>query len=132
VLQLKEGLIATFFYIQIMIPLHKQVVWLSGKPTTPPLSNVARVEVGYLLRYVQAGISLSLPHSRPMSGIGKNCHELRINDANVTWRFYYRIDSDFIICAEWNCKKTQQTSKSTIELCQKRLKVYDSKTGGQK
>jgi len=115
-----------------MSPLHKQVVWLSGKPTTPPLSNAARVEVGYLLRCVQAGTSLSMPHSYPMPNIGKNCHELRINDANVTWRFYYRIDTDFIICAEWNCKKTQQTLKSTIELCQKRLKVYDSKTGGSK
>jgi phage-related protein len=115
-----------------MSPLHKQVVWLSGKPTTPPLSNVARVEVGYLLRLVQAGMLLSMPKNKPMPRMGKNCHELRVNDENVTWRFYYRIDSDFIVCAEWNCKKTEQTSQSTIELCKNRFKVYDSKTGGSK
>jgi len=115
-----------------MSPNHKQVVWLSGKPTTPPLSNAARIEFGYLLRFVQAGMLLSMPQSRPMPSIGKNCHELRIEDVNVTWRFYYRIDPDFIISAEWNCKKTEQTSKATIELCKRRLKVYDSTIGGKK
>jgi phage-related protein len=115
-----------------MSPLHKQIVWLCGKPTTPPLSNASRIEVGYLFRLVQAGMLFSMPKNRPMPVIGKNCHELRVNDVNATWRFYYRIDADFIICAEWNCKKTEQTSQTTLDLCKDRLKVYDSKTGGSK
>jgi len=115
-----------------MSPLHKQIVWLSGKPKSPPLSDFARVEVGYLFRFVQTGLPLGMPKNRPMPILGKNCHELRINDINITWRFYYRIDSDFIVCAEWNCKKTEQTSQATIDLCIKRFKAYDVKTGGKK
>ena len=115
-----------------MSPLHKRIVWLSGKPATPPLSDLARSEVGYLFRFVQSGMLLGMPKNRPMPVIGRNCHELRVNDTNATWRFYYRIDSDFIVCAEWNSKKTEQTSQSTIELCKSRLKIYDLKTGGRK
>ncbi len=40
----------------------------------------------YLLREVQRGTSLTLPHSRPMPGIGSRCHELRIVDEGKTWR----------------------------------------------
>jgi phage-related protein len=115
-----------------MSPLHKQIVWLSGKPKSPPLSNYARVEVGYLFRFVQSGLLLGMPQNKPMPRLGKNCHELRINDVDATWRFYYRIDSDFIVCAEWNSKKTEQTSKATFELCKSRFKAYDAKTGGKK
>ncbi len=39
-----------------------------------------------LLRDLQEGESLGMPHSRPMPGIGPRCHELRVNDENKTWR----------------------------------------------
>ena len=59
----------------------KPIVWLRGEVKTPPFSKEARIEAGYLLRLLQRGETLGLPHSRPMPAIGPWCHELRINDA---------------------------------------------------
>jgi hypothetical protein len=50
-----------------------------------------------------------MPQSRPMSSIGLRCHELRINDADTTWRLIYRIDQDAIVIAEVFAKKTEKT-----------------------
>ena len=75
----------------------KPLVWIHGEITTPPFSSNARIEAGYLLRQVQKGIKLSLPQSRPMPSIGTRCHELRINDENLTWRIIYRIYTDAIL-----------------------------------
>jgi phage-related protein len=113
-----------------MSPNHKKLVWLSSLLATPPLSQEARVEAGYLLRRIQSGENIGMPHSRPMPTIGKGCHELRINDKNTIWRIFYRIDSDFIVIPHWTTKKTQKTSQSDINLCQSRLTQYDSITGG--
>ncbi len=68
---------------------------------------------------------LGLPHSRPMPSIGNRCHELRINDEDVTWRVVYRIDEDAIIIVEIFDKKTQAMPTRIIELCKRRLREYD-------
>lgn len=78
-------------------------------------------EAGYLLRRLQQGNALSMPWSRPMSSIGPRCHELRIDDENKTWRIVCRIDEDAIVIVKLFRKKTQQTSKRTVALSQKRL-----------
>jgi hypothetical protein len=57
------------------------LVWLRGEVKTPPFSAAARLEAGTLLRRLQGGERLSMPHSRPMPSIGSRCHELRIVDA---------------------------------------------------
>ena len=75
------------------------MVWLRGAVRTPPVSAAARVEAGWLLRRLQRGESLSMPHSRPMPAIGRGCHELRINDSGTKWRIVYRIDEDAIVIA---------------------------------
>ena len=106
----------------------KPLVWLHGEVKTPPFSAEARVEAGVLLRRLQRGERLSLPHSRPMPSIGPRCHELRIPDANATWRLVYRLDPDAIIITEVFSKKTQATPKHVIEACQGRLKAYDAVT----
>ena len=62
-----------------MSPQDKPLVWMHGEISTPPFSENARIEAGYLLRQLQKGKSLSLPQSRPMPSIGTRCHELRIN-----------------------------------------------------
>jgi hypothetical protein len=62
----------------------KPLLWLHGEVKTPPFSSEARIEVGILLRRLQRGEKLSLPHSRPMPAIGQRCHELRIQDREVT------------------------------------------------
>ncbi len=71
-------------YSPFMSPHDKPLVWLHGEVTSPPFSDEARREAGYLLRRLQQGEKPSLPHSRPMPGIAARCHELRINDARVT------------------------------------------------
>jgi len=59
---------------------NKPLVWLHGEVRTPPFSAEARIEAGYLLRLLQKGEKLSMPHSRQMQSIGTRCHELRIVD----------------------------------------------------
>ena len=107
----------------------KPLVWLHGEVRTPPLTTVARVEAGLLLRRLQRGESLGLPQSRPMPAIGGRCHELRIVDAAVTWRIVYRIDADAIVVAEVFAKKTRSTPLSVIDACKRRLRAYDAITG---
>ena len=110
----------------------KPLVWLHGEVKTPPFSKEAGVEAGVLLRRLQRGETLSLPNSRPMPTIGRRCHELRIRDAQVTWRIIYRLDSDAIIIVEVFAKKTAATPKMVIESCQKRIREYDEIGRGQK
>ena len=64
------------------VSMRKPQAWLHGEVKTPPFSVEARIEVGVLLRHLQEGINISLPHSRPMPTIGRGCHELRIPDQN--------------------------------------------------
>jgi phage-related protein len=103
----------------------KPLVWLRGEIKTPPFSAAARVEAGVLLRRLQRGEKLALPHSRPMPGIGPHCHELRIPDAAATWRIVYRIDADAIVLVEVFSKKTRQTPQLVIDNCRRRLRAYD-------
>ena len=109
-----------------MSPQDKPLVWMHGEITTPPFSANARIEAGYLLRQVQKGIKLSLPQSRPMSSIGTRCHELRINDENLTWRIIYRIYTDVILILEVFEKKTNKTPKSIIDICKQRINRYEA------
>ena len=109
-----------------MSPQHKPVVWLHGEVKSPPFSQIARLEVGFLLRCIQAGDTLSMPHARPMPTIGSHCYELRVQDLDVTWRIIYRIDKDAIVIADIFDKKTNQTPKHIIDVCKKRLQHYDS------
>jgi phage-related protein len=95
----------------------KPLVWLGGEIKTPPLSSEARIEAGALLRKLQNGERLSLPHSRPMPQIAKECHELRVNDQNQTWRIVYAIEGDAIVILEVFSKKTATTPKSVIATC---------------
>jgi phage-related protein len=104
----------------------KPLVWLHGEVRTPPLSTTARLETGVLLRRLQRGESLGLPASRPLPAIGKHCHELRIVDADATWRLIYRIDADAIVIAEVFAKKTQATPKAVLDTCRRRLQSYDA------
>lgn len=103
----------------------KPLVWLEGEVRTPPFSQEARIEAGFLLRQLQLGEKFGLPHSRPLPSIGRRCHELRIDDADATWRIIYRIDQDAIVIVDVFSKKTQKTPNSVIDTCKKRLRAYD-------
>ena len=109
----------------------RPLVWLHGEVRTPPLSTSARIETGVLLRRLQRGELVGMPHSRPMPAIGPRCHELRIGDHDVAWRVVYRIDDDAIVIAEVFSKKTQATPKPVIEICTRRLSEYDAIAKGK-
>lgn len=108
-----------------MSPNEKPIVWLHGDVKSPPFSAGARIEAGYLLRKLQQGEKIGMPHSRPMSSIGSRCHELRVTDKSVVWRLIYRIDDDAIELIEVFKKKTPKTPKPIIDVCKARLKDYD-------
>lgn len=105
--------------------MDKPLIWLRGEVKTPPFSQAARLEAGYLLRLLQEGESLGLPHSRPMPVIGTRCHELRITDESSTFRIIYRADADAVVILDVFKKKTQQTPQSLIDTCRRRLREYD-------
>ncbi|MBI2925301.1 MAG: type II toxin-antitoxin system RelE/ParE family toxin [Verrucomicrobia bacterium] len=100
--------------------------WLHGEVKTPPMSVKTRREIGALLRDLQDGESLGLPHSRPMPAIGPRCHELRVNDRNKTWRVIYRLDPDAVVILDVFEKKTQQTPDAVIANCRRRLRLYEA------
>ena len=110
--------------------MERVLLLLHGEIKTPPFSKEARVEAGSLLRCVQDGEALAMPHSRPMPSIGARCHELRIRDENRNWRIIYRVDPDAIIIADVFAKTTQQTPKHIIVACRRRLKKYDEDLEG--
>jgi phage-related protein len=104
----------------------KPLVWLRGVVASPPFSDAARREAGFLLRMLQRGEKLSMPQSRPMPAIGRRCHELRVRDENQTWRIVYRVDEDAVLVLQVFSKKTQQTPKSVIESCKVILARYEA------
>jgi len=109
-----------------MATADKPLVWLRGEVKTPPFSSEARIEAGFLLRRLQMGEKLSLPHSRPMPSVGKRCHELRIDDGRKMWRILYRTDPDAIVILEVFEKKSQKTPRQVIDNCRRRIQLYES------
>jgi phage-related protein len=105
---------------------NKALVWIQGEIKTPPFSSEARIEAGILLRRLQQGETLGLPHSRPMPVIGPRCHELRIRDEGHNWRIFYHLAPDAVVILEVHRKTTQKTPQKVLETCQRRLKLYQS------
>jgi phage-related protein len=106
----------------------KPLAWLHGEVRTPPMSHAARIEAGYLLRELQRGKALGMPHSRPLPILGAHCHELRVPDQRSTWRIIYRVDVDVIVIVAVFAKRTAQTPKAVLDVCGRRLKEYDDAT----
>jgi phage-related protein len=107
-----------------MSPRDKPLVWLRGEIKTPPFGSDARIEAGFLLRRLQRGESLGLPHSRPMPTIGVGCHELRIVDAKVNWRIMYHIATDAVVILDVFKKQTEAMPRAVIAACQRRLQEF--------
>src|SRR3989454_8216289 len=97
-----------------MNPPGKPLVWLRGEIKTPPFTAEARVEAGHLLRLVQLGWKVGMPHSRPMPTIGPKCHELRVKDARSDWRVVYPGDFDAGGIANIFAQTTHKTPDRTI------------------
>jgi phage-related protein len=104
----------------------KPLVWMHGEIKTPPFGEAARLEAGFLLRKLQLGETVPMPHSRLMPSIDPRCHELRVNDANQTWRIVYSIEDDAIVILEVFSKKSRATPKRVVNASIERLKAYRS------
>lgn len=102
----------------------KVLLWLHGEVKTPPFSSAARIEAGVLLRRLQRGEAIALPHSRPMPDIGKACHELRVNDETRTWRVVYHLDTDAVVILEVFSKTSRATPDVVMKSCRNRLRRY--------
>lgn len=111
-------------YTRVVQKADRPLVWLHGEVKSPPFSSVARIEAGVLLRRLQRGELLALPHSRPMPDIGKGCHELRIVDETRTWRIVYIIQADAIVVLDVFSKTTRATPDAILRICRKRLGEY--------
>jgi phage-related protein len=107
-----------------MPELDRPLAWLHGEIKTPPFNREARIEADSLLRRLQRGEVLAMPHSRPMPAIGPQCHELRIQDQKQTWRIVYHLASDAVVILEVFSKKTNRTPKTVIDACRRRLRMY--------
>ena len=94
-----------------------------GKNTTVLASRPRRG--GRVVRQLQGGAKLGLPHSRPMPGIGARCHELRIVDEGATWRIIYRLDYDAVVIVDVFSKKTRQRPGRVIVDCRRWVRQYD-------
>jgi phage-related protein len=108
----------------------RSLVWLRGEVKSPPFSAAARLEAGVLLRQLQRGTGLGLPHSRPVPSIGVRCHELRIPDASASWRLICRLDQDAVVIVDVFSKKTRRIPDQVIATCRDRLRRYDE-TGSE-
>ena len=99
-------------------------MWLHGEIKTPPFSRAARIEAGFLLRRLQIGEQITMPASRPMADVGKNCHELRVPDGDVTWRLLYCLEPDAVVILDVFSKKTRTTPKTVLRAAKRRLQMY--------
>jgi phage-related protein len=108
----------------------KPIVWLAGEIKTPPFAMEARIEAGLLLRRLQRGEQLAMPHATAMPSVGRRCLELRVRDEGRNWRIMVRVDEDAVIIADVFAKKTRTTPKKVIEACRERLKRCDQDSKG--
>lgn len=107
----------------------RPLVWLHGEIRSPPFSPEARLEAGELLRRLQRGETLRLPHSRPMPILGRACHELRIVDAEVSWRIMYHLRRDAVVILAIFAKQARRTPHQEIDAGRRRLRRYLSDLG---
>ena len=66
-----------------------------------------------------------------MPSVGAQCHELRINDRDQTWRIIYYVASDAVVILDVFSKKMRTTTAHTLETCRKRLAGYLKSTSGK-
>jgi phage-related protein len=102
----------------------KPLVWLHGEIKTPPFSSSARIVAGLLLRRLQRGEELGMPHSRAMASIGAGCYELRIVDDRRSWRIIYYVTEEVIVILHVFAKKSRKTPKRIIDVCRRRLRAF--------
>jgi phage-related protein len=106
-------------------PEPKRARFLHGEIKTPPFSEQARREAGYLIWRLQDGESLRMPSAEPLPSVGQRCGALRVRDAQHNWRIMYRVDASVVLIVDVYDKKTRKIPEEVINRCKKRLREYD-------
>ncbi len=105
----------------------KAIVWLHGEIKTPPFSEQARKEAGFLIGKLQDGESLGMPGAEPLPIVGPRCGAIRVRDAQHNWRIMYRVDPTEVLIVDVYDKKTRKIPDQVIDRCKKRLRTHDEK-----
>ena len=114
-------------------PKRKQAVFLHGEIKTPPFSEEARREAGFLIGELQDGRQVKYPQAEPLATtLGPRCGALRVRDDRHSWRIMYRVDAEAVLIVEVYAKKTKKIPDEVIARCKKRLQRYDGKHEGKK
>jgi phage-related protein len=80
-------------------------------------------DLGRLLRHLQNGRLLAMPHSRPMPVVALGVEELRVKDASGQYRsFIVRKAPCGILVLHVFAKKSRETPRGEIELARRRLR----------
>ena len=80
-------------------------------------------EMGDLLRSLQKGETLTMPHSKPMPSVSSGVYELRVKGADGAYRaFYYLKHEAAILVLHCFKKKSQKTPPREIQQGIKNLK----------
>ncbi len=82
-----------------------------------------RNSLGYLIFRLQKGDVVEMPYSKPMKSVGQGVYELRVKDADGSYRaFYYLKCEDGILVFHCFKKKTRKTPLKEIKKGIKNLK----------
>jgi phage-related protein len=84
---------------------------------------VVRGDLADAIARLDAGLTLSMPLSRPMPSIGRGVHELRLKDRSGAYRVFYVLPRSGAVYVVHAFKKTtERTPLRHVELVRKRLK----------
>jgi len=78
-----------------------------------------------LLRLLQRGELLSMPHAEALPQLGARCGVLRVRDEEQYWRIVYRMDTDAILILDVYSKKTRKMPDEVFVRCRQRLIQFD-------
>ncbi|MFH1017716.1 MAG: type II toxin-antitoxin system RelE/ParE family toxin [Pseudomonadota bacterium] len=85
------------------------------------LPETIRGDLADALARLDAGLTLTMPLSRPMPRIAPGVHELRLRDRSGTYRVFYRTSSGTVHVLHAFKKTMERTPDRTMELVQNRL-----------
>lgn len=115
----------------IPAPLKPVVFHPTAKAEIRAFPELIKKEMGDLLRALQKGEKLMMPHSKPIPSVGSGVHELRVKGLDGVYRaFYYLKHENAILVVHCFKKKTQKTPLREIRKGIKNLKelIYEEET----
>jgi len=108
-----------------MAESRRPLVWLHGEVKTPPFSAAARLETGVVLRRLQRGDAIGLPHVRPMPVLGARCAEIRNLRCDRNMAHPVSPGPGCSCHRRGVCEKDASNPKSILDTAKDRFRQYD-------